>query len=490
MLGTDEILDFIQQDRAGEQKRFAETGQRYYEAEHDIRNYKLYYYDSDGVLQEDKTRSNIKISHPFFTELVDQEVQYMLSGEGFVKSKDDQLQAELEQYFGDDFKSELEETLTSTVASGFSYMYAYKGADDRTRFMFADTMGVVEVRAKDAEDGQDHVIYWYVERMSKTNQLVRRIQDWDKEQTYYYVQEGDGKLEKDPDVPLNPRPHILYKKEGDDSTYYDAFHFVPFFRLDNNRRRQSGLRPVKPLIDDYDLMSCGLSNNIQDVGEALYVVSGFQGDNLDELIQNVKVKKHIGVDVGGTVDIKTVAIPTEARVAKLELDEKNIYRFGMGFNAAMVGDGNVTNVVIRSRYALLDLKCNKLEIRLKQFLRKLVKVALDEINKANGTDYRQKDVQIEFGREIMTNAVDNATIEKTEADTAQVKVTTLLNAASALDEDTVVKGVCDILDLDYQDVKDKRIPAPEDGLANAQAAIGAVQPAKTPPAAPEGVTGT
>lgn len=154
---------------------------------------------------------------------------------------------------------------------------------------------------------------------------------------------------------------------------------IPFFRLDNGVKQFSGLKPIKALIDDYDLMSCGLSNNLQDASEYLVVVKGFQGDNLEELMQNVKTKKHIGVDGegGGDVEFKTVDIPYQARQTKLELDEKNIYRFGMGFNSAQIGDGNVTNIVIKSRYALLDLKCNKLEIRLKQFLRKILKVVIN-----------------------------------------------------------------------------------------------------------------
>lgn len=144
------------------------------------------------------------------------------------------------------------------------------------------------------------------------------------------------------------------------------------------------------------------------ISKAIYVVKGFQGHDLDELIQNTKVKKHIGVSPDGDLDIKTINIPYQARETKLNLDEKNIYRFGMGFDSAQLGDGNITNIVIKSRYALLDLKCDKLEIRLKSFLRKMVKVALDEINKAMGTDYDQSDVQIEFDREVMTNAADDA----------------------------------------------------------------------------------
>ena len=202
-------------------------------------------------------------------------------------------------------------------------------------------------------------------------------------------------------------------------------------------------------------MACGLSNNITDSAEAYFVVSGFQGDNLDELIQNVKVKKHIGVDAGGSLDVKTVDIPYQARLTKLQLDETNIYRFGMGFNSAQIGDGNITNVVIKSRYALLDLKCDKLEKNLKKFLREMIQVVLDDVNKRNGTDYQQKDVYFDFEREIITNASDNASIEKTEADTRQVEINILLGLASVLDSETVIKLICEQLDIDYNDIKDK-----------------------------------
>ena len=67
MLSTDEILQFIQEDTLSEKKSRAAEGLRYYEGDHDIKRYKLFYYDADGQLVEDKTRSNIKISHAFFT---------------------------------------------------------------------------------------------------------------------------------------------------------------------------------------------------------------------------------------------------------------------------------------------------------------------------------------------------------------------------------------------------------------------------------------
>ena len=444
------------EDASSERKSQAKVGQRYYDGEHDILNYRLFYYDADGELQEDKTRSNIKISHPFFTELVDQQAQYMLNGEEFVKSDIPELQDELDKVFNDDFTSELTETITSTVTKGFGYMYCYKDSKNNFKFENADAMGVVEVRAKDTDDNCEYVIYWYIDKNTKANKKVKRIQVWDKERIYFYMQADDGAIVEDDTEEINPRPHIIYRNTNDDeSLYYDTLGFIPFFRLDNNRKQQSGLKPIKSLIDDYDLMACGLSNNIQDSAEAYFVVSGFQGDNLDELIQNVKVKKHIGVDAGGNLDVKTVDIPYQARLTKLQLDETNIYRFGMGFNSAQIGDGNITNVVIKSRYALLDLKCDKLEKNLKKFLREMVQIVLDDINKRNGTDYQQKDVYFDFEREVITNASDNASIKKIEADTKAVEINLLMGLAQVLDGETVVQLICEQLDIDYNEIKDK-----------------------------------
>ena len=321
-------------------------------------------------------------------------------------------------------------------------------------FQSANSLGVIEVRANDTDDKCEYVIYWYIDRIEKGRKKIKRIQVWNDKETWYYVQEEDGNLIKDKDAEFNPRPHTIYGV-GDEHLYQESFGFIPFFRLDNNKKRLSDLHRVKALIDDYDLMSCGLSNNLQDIAEGIYVVTGFEGDNLDELIENVKVKKHIGVQEGGSLDIKTINIPYDARKVKLEEDEKNIYRFGMGLDSARVGDGNITNVVIKSRYSLLDLKSNKLEIRLKQFLRKLIDVVLDEVNEKEGTDYQSKDVRLEFTREIITNASDNAGIELTDAQRKQVEINTILSLASVLDHDTIVQKICDVLDVDYEEIKDK-----------------------------------
>ena len=452
MLTEQEIRYFISDDAGSQRKRKSREAQRYYEGEHDILNYRMFYYNSDGELVEDTTRSNIKISHPFFTELVDQQVQYMLSGDdSFVRSDVEGLQSKLDEYFDEDFKAELTDLLTGTITKGFDYLFAYQNEHDRLAFQYADGAGVIEVRAKDTDDNCNYVIYWYIDRIAKNNKVIKRIQVWDDEKTTYYVQNDEGGIDLDESVDINPRPHVIY--ERDNSLYYKPFGFIPFFRLDNNKKQISNLKAIKGIIDDYDIMSCGLSNNLADFDHPLHVVRGFEGDNLDELSQNLKTKKTIGVDSEGGVEVHTVDIPYQARLTKMEQDEKNIYRFGMGFNSAQIGDGNITNIVIKSRYALLDLKCNKLEIKLKQFLKKIVKVVIDEINKKNNSAYKVEDVWFDFKREVMTNASDNAQIYKTEAETKQIEINTILGLHGVIDDKNVIKSICDVLELDYEEVK-------------------------------------
>ena len=483
MLTINEIKNFIDEDASSKKKKFARIGQKYYEGNHDINNYRIFYYNSDGNYVEDNTRSNIKISHAFFTELVDQAVQYILSGsDGFIKSDAPELQTELDAYFNDneDFTAELSEVLTDVQTKGFAYMHKYKDEDDRTVFQCADAIGVVEVEARFASDKQDHVLYWYIDRVDKDGKTVKRIMDWDAEKVTYYIQVGDGKIMLDKKEPINPKPHTLYKKEGDEKLYVKDSKVkpsVPFFRMDNNKKQTSNLKTVKNLIDDYDLMACGLSNNIQDAAEYTVVVSGFQGDNIEELIKNTKTKKHVGVDEGGDLNFKTVDIPYEARKVKLELDEKNIYRFGMGLNTAGLKDTSATtNIAIKAMYALLDLKCSKLIIKLKQFLRKIIKVVLDEINETNGTDYQMKDVYFDFNPEIMSNAQENAEIELTEAQRKQAEINTLLALAAYLDNETLMQLICEQLDIDYDDIKSK-LPDPNEAeteVKGAQDALNSV----------------
>lgn len=474
MLTIDEIRQFLDEDAGSFLKRMAEEGQRYYDGDHDILDYRMFYWNAEGNLVEDRTRSNAKIAHPFFTELVDQAVQFVLSGtgDGIIMSDDDALQKELDTYFNKNkkFMAELSETITGQQAKGFDYMYAYKKGG-RLVFENADCLGVVEVEGRFAEDGKDQRIYKYIDRVDKDGHTQWKILVIDDENTYHYRQTDNGEIEVDDEAEMNPLPHNLY--EDDDGKLYTKEtenKFLPFFRLDNNKKRFSLLKSVKALIDDYDIHSSSLTNNLIDFDVPLYAVKGFHGDNLDELQTNLKTKKIVGMDEDGGIEVHTVQIPYEARQVKLELDEKNIYRFGMGLNMAGLKDtAATTNIAIKAAYSLLELRCNKIIDQLELFLQQIVEVVLAEINEREGTAYLMEQVYFDFTPEIMSNASENAQIALTEAQEQQTRINTLLSLATQLGNELMMEQIAEQLDLDWEKIKGK-LPDPEEGMTSIEGA--------------------
>lgn len=162
---------------------------------------------------------------------------------------------------------------------------------------------------------------------------------------------------------------------------------------------------------------------------------------------------------------------------KLELDEKNIYRFGMGLNLSGLKDTSATtNIAIKAAYSLLDLRCKHLERNIKRFLRKIVAVCIDEINQQNGTDYQVDDVYFEFTHEVMSNEQENEQNELTEAQKQQVQINTLMSLANVFGDDLIIQYICDVLDIDYEEIKDKLPEKEADLTAKTQTVLDKVVP--------------
>lgn len=457
MLSVAEIKRLIDDDISSDRKRQAQIGQRYYDAKHDILQTRFFYFNDDGKLIEDTFRANTRIAHPFFMELADQIAPYMLSSDENpirAKKNDDGLQDYLDEYFDADFWAEIEDLVTGAYVKGFDYLYATKNAENRLCFKCADGMGVVEVRAKDTDEKCEYKIYWYIDRIDKGKKQIKRIQVWNDKEVAFFMQSGNGKIVPDDNVEINPRPHVIYTDKDSGKKKGSSFGFIPFWRMDNNKKQLSGVHPIKGLVDDYDLHACSLSNNLVDFDTPVYAVKGYEGNDLNELQHNLKTKKIVGVDSDGGIEVSTVEIPYQARKEKLAIDRENIYQFGYGLNTSGLKDtAATTNIAIKSAYTLLDIKAKKLKKRLCKVLKEVVRVVLDEINKANETDYQLSDVEFVFTPNVPTNEKENAEIKKIEAETKQIEVNTILNVAANVGDDQALKAICEVMDFDYEELK-------------------------------------
>lgn len=446
-----EIKKLVDNDRGSQLKRDMQVGLDYYNGRHDIEDYRLFYFNNEGNLVEEKNRSNVRIAHQYFTELVDQKVQYLLSNPVEVRTEQEGLQEYLDEYLNEDFRLVLQELVEGASQKSQEYVFWQTDKANRLRFKTADALKIIPIY--DAFYNIDQVIYYYDDEITQDGKrkTITKIQLWTKDEVFYFAHIDGQALKLDDSEALNPRPHIMAKKEG--NALGKGYGRVPFICLKNNRQGTNDLQPIKALIDDYDMMACALSNNLADFDHPIYAVRGFSGDDLNGLVTNLKTKKTVGVGEKGGIDVVTTQIPVDARKAKLEIDKEAIYKFGMGFDSSQTGDGNVTNVVIKSRYSLLDLKCNKIEARLRVVIKEMLELIVDNINQMHSKSYDPSELTITITRDVMANEVDNANMAKTEAETKQIMIANIMTAAPRLDDNTTLELLAGVLEVDVESIK-------------------------------------
>lgn len=442
-------------DKSSTVKQRAREGVRYYNYDHDILKNRIFYVDKNGRLQEDKFASNIKIPHTFFTELVDQKVQYLLSNPVKIVTENQELEEYLKEYYDDEMQLFLQEVTEGFSQKGVEFAYARTTAEDRLSFQVADSLKTFEVKNELGETKR--IVRYYTRPIFKDGKMkqVDHAEVWDEKEIYYFIVDNNGNYQLDDSQEINPRPHVL-AETNDGKLLKRSYNYLPFFRVENNKNKRTDLEPVKALIDDYDLMAAFLSNNLQDFAEAIYVVKGFKGDNLEELRQNVKAKKTLGVGTDGGLDIKTVEIPVKARETKLEIDKQAIYKFGFGFDSSQIADtrGSITNVAIQSGYSLLNMKANKAEVRLRTLIAWMNELIIEDINRRYNTNFTVDEIdEVIMERETMTDQKENAEIKEIEANTRMQVIETILAVSSRIDDENVLQLICEQFDLDWEEVE-------------------------------------
>ena len=189
-----EVKKMIADDRSSTLKKDMQVSIDYYNGLHDIRGYRLFFFNNEGQIVEEKNRSNTKIAHQFFTELVDQKVQYLLSNPIEISTEDTELQKYLNEYINEDFQLMLQELVEGASQKAVEYVFWKKGADNRISFKTADAFKIIPIY--DAFYNIEQVIYYYddeilIENKKKT---VTKAQLWTKEEVFYFVQFENGDL--------------------------------------------------------------------------------------------------------------------------------------------------------------------------------------------------------------------------------------------------------------------------------------------------------
>jgi SPP1 family phage portal protein len=323
---------------------------------------------ANGKGIEDPFKANNKLPSAYMSLLVKQKVGYSVNEMIKIDNDpDDRIEDTLTKAW----KIKLKKLCTQTSQKGVGYWQFYI-LNGQLKYKIIPAEQVVVVPSIIDNDIIAYVIRFYTETVTDDKGKVVEIQKaeiWDNQTVTYYRSTDDEAWQLDKDYEYNPLPHIsqtIKYGESVDKIVGTGWGRPPFARLWNNDERMTDLQPIEEFIDIYDVVNSDFANNLEDFQDVYWVLKNYGGENLEEVLEQIKAYRVLATPENGDAAAHTIDIPAQARQIMLDNTEKLIYKFGQGLNPDDV-EGNVTNVRIKALYAGLDLKANDFEIEIQDF---------------------------------------------------------------------------------------------------------------------------
>jgi SPP1 family phage portal protein len=407
-LDTAKFKDLIDTDLSSQLKREAKQGVDYYNANHDILKF-IRYYNIDGQKQQYVNKINNKIPHTFHKILVDQKVAY-ICGSPVTMSVEDGEKSEtiknlLAEYMGNWFDECISEQVKGACNKTFETLHFYVDTQGELQYVIVPSEQVIPIYDTQYQNELLYVLRYYeVEDVTSNGNKIEKqkrykVEWWDKESVTYYIENANGKYILDSSYPVNPTYHwqsIYVPNNGSAPTVMSSNSWgkVPFVILWNNEDELNDLHPIKALIDTYDKVKSGFINDIEEFNKLLFVLKGFEGlkgedvpgqTKLQLFIENFIQEGAIVVGEEGKVDTIKGEIPIEARKTFLELTREEIFFFGEGVDVTQKSlGGDPSGVALKFMYSNLDMKANRLILKLKSALDEFVWFIVEWVNQTQG----------------------------------------------------------------------------------------------------------
>lgn len=338
----------------------------YYEGENPtINRYEKILYDMQGKAHKDMWTANHKIASSFFGFAVDQETSYLL-GNGVTFSKETD-----KDKLGKGFDIQVSKAAEYAQIGGVSF--GFWNMDHVEVFEITEFMPL-----EDEENGalMSGIRFWQIDSNKPLRCTLYELDGFTE-----YIKRKDDDME----VLREKRPYILRVTgaELESSRIYDGENYptFPIVPLKNNRRCRSSLCGKRNTIDALDLCTSGMVNNV-DEGNIIYWALQNAGgmDEMDaaKFLERVKMTHIAFMDNAGdgaTAEPHTIEAPYVGTQAAIDTLEKRLYQDFQAFDASAVTAGNQTATAIRASYVPLDLKTDKFERQVTEFIHGILALA-------------------------------------------------------------------------------------------------------------------
>jgi SPP1 family phage portal protein len=351
------------------------------------------------------TDFNHKVANGFLKKIIDQKVNYLL-GKKLIINNADNINEIL------NINKIIKKAAKEASKKAVEWLHPYIDKDGEFKVITISGLECIPIWDTEYETELQQMIRYYKIFVLDNNEKIERykVEVYDKEKITYYMQDVKGDFYLDTSIEANPVYYINFNTTLGGSiveTKVNGWGKVPFVPLWNNEDRINDLEPIKEHIDLYDIVKSDWANNLDQIQDALLVLInrtiGDTKDEYNEFWNKLKQNKVIELDENGNASFLNLNLPTEAREKFLTLIRDDIFEFGQAVDTRRVADGNTTNVVIKSRYSDLDLKCDEFETMVENATIELCWFANKYLAMKNLPQDNLNDISITTNRNIIFN---------------------------------------------------------------------------------------
>ena len=358
-----------------EMVRESKAAERYYKKQNDILKY--------GVRVSGESKSPLhnadnRIPSNFYNILVNQKASYLFASPPIFDIGSKESNEKITKILGDDFSKVCKNLCINASNSTIGWLHYWMDEEDRFQYEVVDSKQVIPVWTKgDLRKKLFGVVRTY-DWIDEDGTVLDVYEYWDDTRCWAFAKKNRRSIHTLAEFSvLSYVPHDPSDSADQTNTISHGFGEVPFIPFFNNAEGGNDLKDIKELVDAYDKVYSGYLNDLEDIQEVIFVLSGYEGEDLKEFLHNLKKYKTIKLDENGDgkggLDTLTIDIPVEAREKMLTITRKSIFEQGMGIDPDPQNFGNSSGVALSYLYSLLELKAGLMETEFRSGFNRLIR---------------------------------------------------------------------------------------------------------------------
>lgn len=348
--------------------------ERYYRNETDILAPKPKEKDDEDEEENPLRNADNRIPRNFHGLIVNQKAAYMFTAPPLFDIGNQDGNDVVADALGDEYRKNCMELCINAANASIGWIHYWTGDDGKFEYAVVDSKQIIPIESKNLKKKLLGVLRTYKDIDEETGDTYTIYEYWNDESCWAFQRKESETLD---DGLFYYNTFITPGTQDETAEYKHGFGEVPFIPFYNNNIHTNDLRNIKPLIDVYDKVFSGFINDLDDIQELIFVLSGYGGTDLGEFLLDLRKYKTIKLDEddAGNPGVSTlnIEIPIEARNSVLDATRKAIFEQGQGFDPQPESFGNQSGEALKFMYSLIEMKAGLTETEFQLGFSRLVR---------------------------------------------------------------------------------------------------------------------